>query len=74
MPRPGESHEEWLERMGIGDRQNKHHVHRGTRKTWGVVADEGPLRGRTVGSQTEHWSDRLDATVTATTITTKEPA
>lgn len=68
MPRDGETRDEWKARMGISRRQNKHHVHRGTTKTWGVKADDGPLRGMTVGTQTEHWSDRLDAKAHASTI------
>lgn len=55
--------------MGIGERQNQHHVHAGTAKTWPVTADDGPARGHTVGAQREHWSGRVDAKATAPSIT-----
>lgn len=68
-----ESKDEWKARMGIGQAQNKHHVHAGTAKTWTVTADDGPARGRTVGAQKEHWSGRVDAKVTSGRTTQVNP-
>lgn len=35
--------------------------HKGTSKITNVIGEEGTLAGQIVGSQTEHWSDRVDA-------------
>lgn len=59
-----ETKAEWKARMGIGQRQNRHHVHHGTHKVEPVIADDGPVRGQVVGAQDHHWSDRVDAKVT----------
>lgn len=61
----GETKAEWKARMGIGERQNRHHVHHGTHKLEPVVGDDGPTAGKVVGVQDHHWSDRVDAKVTA---------
>lgn len=61
---------EFQERVGVGQRQSRYHAHAGTTRERPVVSDDGPLRGKVVGSQTDHWSGRVDATIKrATTIT-----
>lgn len=55
---------EFQRRIGVGERQNSYGKHAGTTKTTPVVAYEGPNRGGLAGTQTEHWSGRVDATVT----------
>lgn len=61
--------QEWKAWVGVGERQNRHHVHKGTTRTTAVVADDGPLRGSPVGAQRDHWDDRRDAKVTGRTVT-----
>lgn len=69
MPREGETVEEWKERMGIRQRQNKHHVHAGTSRATPVIGDDGALAGRVVGRHVDHWDDRRDAKVTGYSVT-----
>ncbi len=59
---------EFQRRIGVGERQNCYGRHAGKTNTQPVVSDDGPLRGREVGSRTEHWSGRVDAQVKAASI------
>jgi hypothetical protein len=68
-----ETKAEWKARMGIGSRQNRHHVHAGTHKVEQVVSDDGPARGHVVGVQDNHWSGRVDASVTGAQTTEVNP-
>lgn len=61
-------HTEWQQRIGVGQRQHHYGRHVGTTNTTPVVSDDGPLQGLQVGEQTEHWSGRVDAKVTAATL------
>lgn len=40
-----------------------HLIHPGSTRTGAIVADEGPLRGHTVGATRDHWDGRRDAKV-----------
>lgn len=63
---------EFQQRIGVGERQHLYGRHVGTIRHRPVVADDGPLRGHVVGSQTDHWSGRVDATIKrATTVVNK---
>lgn len=60
---------DWQKRMGVGERQPRGVHNPKATHTARVVADDGPLRGRNVGSTVEHLSGRVDATVSAATVT-----
>lgn len=63
---------EFQQRIGVGQRCVALGRTADTR-TRSIVAEEGPRRGREVGTETDHKNGRVDATVFApsTTITTK---
>lgn len=54
---------EWQERMGVGEPQRFFGRYAGGNKITKVIADDGPMRGQATGTQTEHWSGRVDATI-----------
>lgn len=59
---------DWQRRLGVGERQHLYGRHAGGTNTSAVIADDGPRRGTAVGTTTEHWSGRVDATATAPVI------
>lgn len=58
---------EFQARIGVGKKQSNYHRHKGTTKTTRVTAQEGSLSGVAVGTQTEHWNDRVDGKVSGGT-------
>ena len=60
-------------RIGVGEPCRTFGRLTGTTRQRPVVADDGPMRGRTVGHQTDHWDGRVDATVKAPAIRTTLP-
>ena len=60
-------------RIGVGQPSHAFRLKGGpgTVKTREVVADDGPQRGKPTGTQTEHWSGRVDATIRPATVAVK---
>ena len=62
---------DFQERIGVGERQHVFGRRAGTNRVTPVVAEVGPMRGRVTGTQTEHWSGRVDACVTPAAVKLK---
>lgn len=60
METTDEDRETWQRRMGVGERQSRHHVVAGTQHVEPVRREDN---GKVGGFYTHHWSGRTDATV-----------
>lgn len=60
---------EFQRRIGVGEQHYGLARLAGTTKRTPVIADDGPLRGQTVGERTEHDTGRVDARADAAAIT-----
>jgi hypothetical protein len=59
---------DFQQRIGVGEPSRAFSLRYGTSDTRPVVADDGSLRGRVVGSHTHHWDGRVDATAVAPAV------
>ena len=64
---------EFQRRIGVGEPCRSFGRLAGTTRNRPIGADDGPMRGRKVGHNTDHWDGRVDATVQAPAIRTSLP-